>query len=142
MKKIITLIVSISIFLPVSGQYSQNLDTLSRKEIRKLILSQNDSEKANNLMELHQATKGLSILGFVVGAISLMSSSSPSNSQEVNIGGLMGGVLIGSGLLFTIISETAYSNSLKVYKAASIPPNPSSKVYIRNSSSIYTTIHH
>lgn len=141
MKKIILLILVFSFTLPSFGQYTQSLDTLSRKEIRKLILNQEDSKKANNLMGLHQGAKALSILGYTLGTISLLSGSSPSNSQQVNIQGLMGGVLISSALLFTVISETAYFNSVKAYKASSTPLNSSAKIYLRNSSDIYYTMH-
>ncbi len=140
MKLILLAIINFSLILPAYSQRSENIDTLSRKEIRKLILNQQDSKKAKKLMGLHQGTKALSILGYTVGAISLLSGSSPSNSQEVNIQGLMGGVLIGSALLFTIISETTYFNSVKEYKASSITTSPTSKVYLRNSSNIYYSI--
>ncbi len=140
MKHIITLAITLSFMGPSFGQYSQNLDSMSRKEIRKLILNQDESKKARSLMKSHQGVKGFSIMSYTVGFLSLASGSSPSNDQEVNIGGIYGAMFIGAGLLFTIISERMYYDSVKEYRKVQSTSYTKNYSYIRDSSLVFKTL--
>ncbi|MEP1033434.1 hypothetical protein [Ekhidna sp.] len=140
MLKISLFLLTISLSLSSLSQYTQSLDGLNRKEIRKLIINQDDSKKANNLMELHQGAKFFSVIGYTIGVFAIASGEAPKNDQEVNLAGLLGAVFIGSALVFTIISETAYFHSVKAYRKT-LPSIPSSKVFIRDSREIYDSIY-
>ncbi len=89
-------------------------------------------------MQTHKATKGMSFLMYTLGIVSLSSGSAPSNSQEVNLAGIYGGIFIGAGLLFTIVSERTYSDAVRAYKKFSTSDQQSTQLYLRDSSLNYS----
>lgn len=141
MNKLIILILTIGSSFSLFGQYTQNLDTLSRKEIKQIILSQNDSPKAKNLMEVHQGLKYISYISYSFAGISLLSRIHAKGELDKLLTISVGAVFASTGLILTAISKKTYKRAVKVY-TESFPSTISSSVFIRDSRSIYLVFHH
>lgn len=140
MNKLVILVVMITSSFSSPGQYTQNLDTLSKKEIKQIILSQNDSPKAKNLMEVHQGLKYISYISYSFAGISLLSRIHAKNELDKLLTVSVGAVFVGTGLILTAISKKTYSRAVKVYRESF--PSASSSSYIRDSRSFYLTLYH
>ncbi len=115
MKLFLLAIINFSLIIPACSQRSENIDTLSRKEIKKLILSE-DYNEARSLMKLHKTTSEIAIAGYTIGgSIYLISSLFNRISTEDETNNSTSLIILASSLCLTITSEIAYSKSLKLY---------------------------
>lgn len=116
MKTLISTIILTIVTLSSYSQYSQNIDSLSRKEIRKLLTSKDYTGEIKNSMRLHKITKEMAIAGYTIaGSIFLISSlvNSISTTDETNQTTPL--IIFATSLTMTIVSEIAYSKSVKLY---------------------------
>ncbi len=140
MKRFITLSITIALFAPCFSQYSQNLDSVPRKEIKQIVLNQNDSEKAKTLMGVHQGLKYISYISYSFGGISLLSRIHTKREIDKLLTVSIGAIFIGTGLLLTAISKKTYLKAFKEYKRSFQSTNPSNS-NIRDDRSAYHSIY-
>ena len=82
----------IIVTIPSPCQYKQNIENLSRNEIKNLILELDDSHLAKKQYKKFksQQAAGIVLLGVGLAAsIAASDSPSPSNSSEVNMRGIL-----------------------------------------------------
>ncbi|MEP0985588.1 hypothetical protein [Ekhidna sp.] len=119
---ILVLILSFS----VSSQYSQNIDTLSRREIKELILKIDGKHPSKTYLKKHDAHIAIGAIFFVAGAILLTESANrpdPANDSEVDFSGMLQFLtgLLASACGFGIFasSHAQYLKAIESYRGYS-----------------------
>ncbi|MEO9869107.1 hypothetical protein [Ekhidna sp.] len=120
LKNILLLLVIAMPFFSQS-QYTQNIDSLKRKEIKRLILNQDNSHKAKTHLQKFQSRKLTGGTLMALGAAILISASKiegPDN-HEANIGaiytGLLGTIVSATGLGIYISASDQYEKAIEHY---------------------------
>ncbi len=121
MPRFIFFLLTASIFFQSQAQYSQNIDTLSRTEIKNLIMGLDHDHEAKihfNKFRTRKLTGGVLML---LGAVTLLAASNvegPDN-HEANIGGiytvLSGVFLSGTGFVIYVSASDQYEKSKETY---------------------------
>ncbi len=122
MKQIIFLVLIIAVISPTFGQKSQSLDSLSRKEIRNLILNQNSlAPEAGEMMEKHKNSRLASYTFLAITAIVI--TAGIANRQDTRSGRAVNTGLTISGSLLALIpagitglaAQSRYKKAKRLY---------------------------
>ena len=121
MKALLTILLSILLLTPGHGQYTQNIDSMSRKEIREFLTSDSYSGKAKSLMRLHKVTKEVAIAGYGISAIIFFLTAAldgiPSGDGSSNdVSYDTPAMVLLSSFAMTVMSEVAYVEAKKAHR--------------------------
>ncbi len=135
MLRTIISILFVGILFSSQCQYTQNIDSMSRREIRNYLLTQDQSKKTSNSIKSHRVFRTTSHVFYVVSGLFLLNAAASNDDLESIIGLAFGGISFGAALVFTILSEISYSDAVKKYKART-PLGKQSGFEIRDASRI------
>lgn len=120
MPKIILFAFSLVAFFFSQAQHTQKFDTLSRKEIKELLLNQNQDEEARKLWRLHRDMKALATVGYTSSAVLFLLSrvvaATAENVDNSNPNYLPLFVIIGGSVAASIASKRALKKWTKSYE--------------------------
>lgn len=123
MKKNLALLLGLLLSFPSLSQYSQNIDTLSREEIKEHILSLDVNHEARVYLKKSKTSKivggVLLVSGLGITFISISNLDRPDH-HEINMQALtnafLGAIISTVGIGTLIVSEIQFSKTKKVYK--------------------------
>lgn len=124
MLKSLVFILAIILSFSASSQYSQNIDTLSKKEIKELILKIDGKHPSKTYLKKHDTHIAIGAIFFVAGAILLTESANrpdPANDSEVDFAGMLQfltGLLVSAcGFGIFTSSSAQYLKAIESYKS-------------------------
>lgn len=122
MLKSLAYLFTIILSFSASSQYSQNIDTLSKREIKKLIMSIDGKHPVKMQLAKNETGKVVGFAFFVTGIALLLDASTrpgPSNDSEIDLGGIIqtafGNALTISGVAIIGSAYVQYNKELKDY---------------------------
>ncbi|MEO9484401.1 MAG: hypothetical protein ABJG47_13175 [Ekhidna sp.] len=142
MKKLITLIVTIALSIPSQSQYTQNIDSLSKKEIKNLIMNLDKDNEVRTRLEKYRVQKGVGGFLLIAGTVLIIATSSSDDNaynHEVDLdaflNGILGAIISTTGLIVHISASNkmqkvidSYSRQTRKLGFASIKIRDDSKI--------------
>ncbi|WP_420575472.1 hypothetical protein [Ekhidna sp.] len=126
MKNLFTTLIIIIFTFPAFGQKTQSLEGMTSAEIRKLLITQSESEMALEMIKKHNTSRIVSYV-FFGGGLALLVSQDPSNEKNAVLTGFYGGTFLIAGLITSIVANERLKKAAKIYEQdiqkAQLKPN-------------------